>query len=56
MSHSFHSSDLIRVEKMKTNRVISFLKIAAFFRTICARSRKLALKIATPKEINTIIG
>ena len=45
-------SHLIRVEKMKTNWVISFSWVAVFSTNICARSRKVTLKIATPKEVN----
>ena len=52
MPHSFHSSHLIHVEEIKTNWVIIFVN---FFRNICARSRKVTLKIATPKEVNTPI-
>ena len=52
ISHSFHSSHLIHVEEMKTNRVIIFVN-CCLFQNICARSRKVTKKIATPKEVNT---
>ena len=56
MSHSFHSSHLTCVEKMKTYWVISFLQIVAFFRNICARLRKVILKIVTSNEVSTPVG
>ena len=56
MSDFIHSSHLIRVEKMKTDQVILFSPIVAFLRDICARSRKVTLKIAAPKEVNIPIG
>ena len=48
MERSFHSSQMIHVEKMRINWVISFFVICCFSTNICVRSRKKSRKIATP--------
>ena len=52
----FNLSHLILVGKMKTNWVTSFLRTVTILTNICARTRKVTLKIATPNRSKKIVG